>query len=203
MTKRKIQDSFVSGLMILAPLIVTVLVLKLLFDWSLILINPIVRGAQLTNYTGQVEILAQVAAGALVMIGILVVGIISRSSRGKAFLADLGRIPSFIPVFRTIYFTVKEISTSFSDRDSRFKRAVKLEYPREGFHSIGFVTGEAPSEIQEKAGDKLYNVYIPHSPNPTVGELKMLPETEIDDLDMSVKKALKLVMTSGISGSEK
>lgn len=202
MSRHRIRDSFISGLLIVAPLIISLLVLKLLYDWSLILINPIVRGTRLANYTGNIELVAQVITGFTVIILILIVGMASRTSRGSLVMGKMGRIPGSIPVFRSIYFTVKEISAGFSGGESRFKRAVKLEFPRENFHSIGFVTGKAPSEISEKEGEELYNVYIPHSPNPTVGELKILPEKEMEDLDMSVRKALKLVMTSGISGGE-
>lgn len=195
--KKKLKNSFISGLVIVAPFLVTVLVLKILFDWSLILINPIVTNTGLGKLTGNMELVAQLIAGLIVVIGISLIGAMSRTSKGRDLIGDVGRIPEMIPVFRTVYSTVRQVSRSISSGNSKFKRAVKLEYPKDGFKSIGFVTGEVPEEI---CGDeKHFYVYIPHSPNPTVGELKMVPENEFTEIDMSVRKALKTVMTSGIS----
>ena len=195
--KKKLRNSFISGLVIVAPFIVTVFVLKILFDWSLILINPIVSGTGLSSLTGNIELLAQIIAGIIVVLGISMIGAMSRTSKGRDLIGDVGRIPEMIPVFRTVYSTVRQVSRSITGGNSKFKRAVKLEYPKDGFQSIGFVTGEVPEEI---CGDeKHFYVYIPHSPNPTVGELKMVPGSEITEIDMSVRRALKTVMTSEIS----
>jgi len=199
MIKEELQENFVAGLIITAPLIVTVFILNVLFDWSLLAINPLVEGTRLAAYTGNIEIAAQVIAGATVLLFITLVGLLSRTRFGSSIIGDFGRVANVIPIFRSIYFTIRQVSDGIVERDSRFKRGVLVEYPRENVYSLAFVTGEAPAEVEEKAGEQLYNIFIPNSPNPTGGEFKMMPEEEMEDIDMSIRKALRLSMTTGIT----
>lgn len=76
------------------------------------------------------------------------------------------------------------------------------EYPSEDIYQIGFITSESSDEIEKAVGEELVNVYIPNSPTPTAGVTAMMPEERVQELDMSVKKAFKLLLTTGVS-SEK
>lgn len=117
-------------------------------------------------------------------------------------IGDFGRIANIIPVFRTIYFAVRQVADGLTEKDSRFKKVVLVEFPRKGVYSLGFITGEPPEEVEEKAGENLYSVFLPNSPNPTGGAFRMFSEQEVQELEMSVRKALRLTMTTGIT-SEK
>lgn len=199
MVREKLRDSFFSGLIIAAPALITVFILKVLFDWSLVLINPLVRSTGLAAFTGNIELAAQVVAAVFVIGFLTLLGIVSRTRRGSAMIGDFGRIAGIIPVFRTIYFVVRQVADGLTEKDSRFKKVVLVEFPREGVYSLGFITGEPPSEVEEKAGEGLYSVFIPNSPNPTGGAFRMFSEEEVQELDMSVRKALRLTMTTGIT----
>lgn len=202
MVREKLRDSFVAGLIIAAPVLITLFVLKVLFNWSLVLINPLVRSTQLATYTGNIELVAQVVAAVFVVAALTLIGLISRTRGGSSLIGDFGRIAGIIPVFRTIYFAVRQVADGLTEKDSRFKKVVLVEFPREGVYSLGFVTGEPPEEIEEKAGEELYSVFLPNSPNPTGGAFRMFAEDEVQELDMSVRKALRLTMTTGITSDK-
>jgi uncharacterized membrane protein len=198
MLRRKLRSSLVTGIAIVTPVIISVLIIKILYDWSMILVTPLIQTSGISTFTGGIELLSQAVAVTVALLTTLLIGAVSKTRPGKIFLGETSKIAGFIPLFGNIYFTVKQVTNSLSSSNSRFKRAVIVEYPKEGFRSIGFITGKANPELQKEFDEELYNIYIPHSPNPTVGEFKLVNEDEITETDMSVKKALKLAMTMGL-----
>jgi uncharacterized membrane protein len=74
-----------------------------------------------------------------------------------------------------------------------------VEYPREGIYSLGFVTSESPSTVQNTVGEQVYNVYLPNSPNPTQGRFALVPEAQVQEVDMSVSRSIRLLVTTGIA----
>ena len=104
-----------------------------------------------------------------------------------------------IPLARTIYNVVKQITDTFVKRDrSQFSRVVRVEYPRPGIYTLGFVTGLAPAEIQNQLQKKILNIFVPTTPNPTSGFYLMLPEEDVVDLNISVEDAFKLIVSGGM-----
>lgn len=196
---RKIRESFISGLIIAAPVLLTLLILKILYDWSLILINPVVQGTELAMYTGNVEVVAQMVAGLSALLFITLLGATSKNYYGKKMIGEFGKLANIVPVFRTFYFTIKQVANSVVENESRFEKAVVVEYPRNGVYAIGFVTSESNFIVSEESKPGLYNVFIPNSPNPTNGLLRMFSEDEISELDISIRKALRIVMTTGMA----
>ncbi|MCK4433211.1 MAG: DUF502 domain-containing protein, partial [Methanomicrobia archaeon] len=97
-----------------------------------------------------------------------------------------------------LYFTLKQASETILIQEEGFKRVVLLEYPRKGILALGFVTGESYKEIKESAGNnKLINVFIPTSPNPTSGYLIFVPKSEVKEMDISVQEAMKIIISGG------
>jgi uncharacterized membrane protein len=107
-----------------------------------------------------------------------------------------------VPVFSVVYTGVRQVSDALMNRQSRFERVAMVEYPREGIYSLGFVTAESPAPVQARTGDETFNVYFPHSPNPTQGHFRLVPGDEITELDMSVSAGLRLLVTTGITAEE-
>lgn len=110
----------------------------------------------------------------------------------------LGKFINFIPLFGKIYLSVRRVASSLTGTESRFKKLVMVEYPRKNLYNIGLMTSKAPAPIHEEGEITLYTVFLPNSPNPTVGWTIVVPEEEIIDVDMSVQKGLKLLMTTGM-----
>jgi len=200
----RFKQSFLSGLVIVTPLLITLLIIKVLADWTFKLISPIIESTNLTQYTAYNELFAQIIAITFVVSLITFIGYISNYTVGTRIRGFLLKVIEDIPLFGTIYTTIQQISSSFTDRGSKFKKLVLVEFPREGIYSIGLLTSEAPEKIEEETekGEKLSSIYIPHSPNPTMGNLIMAPESQYTVIDMSVQKGMKLILTTGI-GYEK
>ena len=197
----RLKESFVAGLILVAPLAVTLYILQILVTWSLRFVNPIVRRLGLVQTTANIELAAQILAVALIVSVITVLGLVAQWSIGKHLFGNLGRTINIIPLVSTIYGGVRQVATSLVDTGSQFERTVLVEYPRDDLYSIGLVTGEGNTSIDEVTGERAFSVFLPNSPNPTAGRLVMVPESQIHETDMSVREGMRMVVTTGI-GSE-
>lgn len=130
---------------------------------------------------------------------ILITGFIVTNVLG-AKVFDFGeRLLKKIPIVPKIYFGTKQIIDAFSLQGKQvFNRVALVEYPRKGSYAVGFVTGECKGEVQDKTREKLINVFIPTTPNPTSGMLILVPDDEIVYLDMSIEDGLKLIVSAGV-----
>ncbi|MBT5575336.1 MAG: DUF502 domain-containing protein [Alphaproteobacteria bacterium] len=135
----------------------------------------------------------------ITLLGALTTGFLGR------WIVHLGeRVLNSMPVVRTIYGSSKQIlETVVATQSDAFRDAVILEYPRKGTYVIGFVTGVAKGEIDEKIDTEIVNVFVPTTPNPTSGFLLLCPKAELTYLDMAVEDAIKLVVSAGIVTPEK
>jgi uncharacterized membrane protein len=200
-TTNRLRQNFLTGIVLLTPLAVTVYVLQLLVGWSLPLIDPLVQGTRLTNYTANVPFLAELLAVLGILAAITVVGALAQWSVGQRLFGTAGRIVYLVPLVNTIYGSVRQVANSLVEGSTRYERVVLVEYPRMGCYTIGLVTGEAPAAA--KTGEEpFYTVFLPNSPNPTAGRLVILPESDLEETDMSVRRGLRLVITTGMSGPE-
>ncbi|MFB6120867.1 MAG: DUF502 domain-containing protein [Halobacteriaceae archaeon] len=197
--KSIVRDSFVGGLIILGPLLVTLFVFKFAFDWLVGVVDPIVSGTQLATYTANIELAAQLLALVGILVLITVVGLVAQLSVGRRTLGGIGRLVSFIPLFRAVYGGIRGVASSLSDRSTRFEDVVIVEYPRMGVYSLGFVTGDAPEKLREMEEQDAFFVYAPSAPNPTGGALMMVPEEHVHESGLSVKEGLRLIMTTGMT----
>lgn len=193
-----IKSSFVAGLILVAPLVVTLYVLRFLVNWSLRFVDPVVDAAGLAQYTANVEVVAQLLAVVLIVGTIVVLGFLAQRSVGRHLFGNVGRLVNVIPLVSTIYSSVRQVANALVERRTAYESVVLVEYPREGVYMIGFVTGESPGEVAEFAGQDVYNVFIPNSPNPTAGKLVLLPEDQVHETEMSVRRGMRLVVTTGM-----
>jgi uncharacterized membrane protein len=200
---QKLKGNFISGLLIVLPLLVSLFIIKLVADYALILVDPIIANTGLSGFTGSGQVLAQVIALLIATSLITLIGYLS-GYRGTERISDrLENLLKDIPVFGSIYSTIDQISDSFSGDNSKFKELVLVEFPREDLYSLGLITSEAPKAAGEATGEEeLKSVYIPYSPNPTMGNLVMVPESDCQKLDLSVQKGMKLLLTTGIAYEE-
>ncbi len=139
----------------------------------------------------------------MTLLSIMLIGMFATNIFGKR-LVHLGeRIVAKIPFVRRIYSGIKQVVLSFANADTTgFTRVVLIEFPRRGINAIGFVTGEARGEVQRLTKDKVINVFVPTTPNPTSGFLIMVPEEDTMPLEMDVEAAFKLVISGGMVTEE-
>lgn len=192
------RRSFVAGLILLAPLVVTVYVLRVLAVWSLAFVNPLVRSTRLAQYTANIELVAQVVAVVVIVAAVTLLGFAARWSVGRRVFGRVGRVVNIIPLVNVIYAGVRQVATALVERETAYEQTVLVEYPREDNYAIGFVTGESPAAVEAVTGEPALNVFLPNSPNPTGGRLVVLPTSQVHEIDLSVRRALRLVVTTGI-----
>ncbi len=193
----KLKTYLFTGILVTTPVSITFYMAYELFMWtdklSRSLIPPKIVAKEIIPYIPGIGV--AILIGALIIIGMFTTGFIGR------FFVRLGDfIVSKIPLISSIYSLLKQLfETVLSPKSQSFKEAVLLEYPRKGIWIIGFLAGETSGELKEKLPHtKMLSVFIPTTPNPTSGFLILVPENDIQKLDMSVEDALKYVVSCGI-----
>ena len=189
----KIRNYFFTGIIVLIPIGFTLYLSKFLINFSAKLIpaglNP---NTYLPYSIPGIEIV-------LTIIFITIVGGLSLSFLGKKFLQLIDDLFRKIPILRTIYSAIGQMTESFRNQNTNKKSVVLLEYPRKGSWAVGFATKENSGEIKYKTNINLVNVFVPTTPNPTSGFLLMLPKEDLIYLDMSFEEASKFIVSAGTS----
>ena len=186
-----IRNNFIAGIVVLIPIGITLyLTLFIIKISSKILpkeINP--------NYYLPYNI-----PGLEIFISVLIItfiGWISLSFIGRKLFDYFEAILNKIPILRTIYSAVGQLTETFAKSKSDKKSVVLVEYPRKGTWAVGFATKENKGEIRNKVGEDLINVFVPTTPNPTSGFLLMFPKKEVIFLDISFEEASKFIVSAG------
>jgi uncharacterized membrane protein len=187
----RLRNNFIAGVVVLIPIGITVYVTFLLVSISAkILPKEINPNNYLPYNIPGIEILLSVGI-------ITLIGFLSLSFIGKRLLGIFNNILKKIPILRTIYFAIGQMTESFTSKDKEKKNVVLLEYPRKGSWAVGFATKENTSEISKKTQKKLINVFVPTTPNPTSGFLLMIPKEDLIYLDMTFEEASKFIVSAG------
>ena len=190
----KLRNYFITGVVVLIPigitLYLTLFIVKISAGFIPKEINP-------NNYMPfsipGLEIL-------LSIIFIIFVGWLSLSFIGRKLLKLVNDLFKKIPVPKTIYSTILQMTENFSPKSKKNKKSVVLvEYPRKGCWAVGFATKDNKGEIKRKTNEDLVNVFVPTTPNPTSGFLLMFPRSEVIFLDMSFEQASKFIVSAGSS----
>ena len=136
------------------------------------------------------------------MIFITLIGWLSLSFLGKKFFEIFNNLLKKIPILRTIYSAIGQMTESLTKSDNKQKSVVLLEYPRKGIWAVGFATKENKGIIRDKINEDLINVFVPTTPNPTSGFLLMVPKKDLIFLDISFEQASKFIVSAGTSEIE-
>ena len=189
----KLRNAFIAGIVVLVPIGFTLyLTLFLIKISSKLIPNEINPNNYLPFSIPGLEILLSV-------IFITIVGGISLSFFGKKILNLINDLFKRIPILRTIYSAIGQMTESFTNKSDNKKSVVLIEYPKKGSWAVGFATKENKGEISKKTNKELINVFVPTTPNPTSGFLLMFPKDEVIFLDMTFEEASKFIVSAGTS----
>jgi uncharacterized membrane protein len=137
----RFKRSFVAGLVLVAPLVVTVVVLRVVFSWLLVVADPLVTETRLAQYTGNVEFAAQALAIVVLVVAVTALGYVAQRGFGSRVFANLGRVMDFVPLVSVSYGSVRQVANSLVDGTSGYERVVLVEYAREDLYVIGSSRG--------------------------------------------------------------
>ena len=187
----KIRNNFIAGVVVLIPIGITLyLTLFIIRISSKVIPKEINPNNYLPFDIPGVEIL-------IALVVITFIGWLSLSFLGKKFFELFNNILKKIPILRTIYSAIGQMTESFTKTDNKQKSVVLLEYPRKGVWAVGFATKENEGLIKEKIKEDLINVFVPTTPNPTSGFLLLVPKKDLIFLDISFEQASKFIVSAG------
>ncbi len=191
-----LRNYFITGVVVLIPIGFTLYLTKFFISVSSKIIPQNINPNNYLPYAiPGIEILISV-------IFITIIGGLSLSFLGKRILKLIDDLFKRIPFLRTIYSAILQMTESFSNKDNDKKSVVLIEYPRKGVWAVGFATKENKGEMAEKTKQKLINVFVPTTPNPTSGFLLMFPIDEVIYLNMSFEEASKFIVSAGTSSGK-
>ena len=189
----RIRNNFIAGVVVLIPIGITIyFTLFIVSISSKILPKEINPNHYLPYDIPGVEIIIAVAL-------ITIIGWLSLSFIGKRLLNLLNNILKRIPILRTIYSAIVQMTETFTKGDEKKKSVVLVEYPRKGSWAVGFATKENSGEIANRIKKNLVNVFVPTTPNPTSGFLLMFPKEDVIYLDLTFEEASKFIVSAGTS----
>ena len=188
-----LRNYFITGVVVLIPIGFTLYLTKFVIGISSKIIPENINPNSYLPYSiPGIEILISI-------ILITIVGGLSLSFLGKKILKLIDDLFKRIPFLRTIYSAILQMTESFSNKDNDKKSVVLIEYPRKGVWAVGFATKENTGEMAKKTNQKLINVFVPTTPNPTSGFLLMFPIDDVIYLNMTFEEASKFIVSAGTS----
>lgn len=186
----------VAGLLVWVPVGVTILIIKFLvdlMDQTLLLLPASVQPANLLGF--RIPGLGIV----LTLVVVFVTGMVVTNLFGRQLMRIGELVLARIPVVRSIYSSVKQLTeTLFSNSGQSFRKVVLVPYPHPGSWTMGFLTGVGSGEVRDRLGREVMNVFVPTTPNPTSGFFLIVPREDVVELDMSVDDGLKMLLSVGV-----
>ena len=193
----RLRNYFLAGVLITAPISITIWVAWNLLEWVDAWVTPLVP----PKWNPETYLPFGVPGVGLIFIFIFltIVGMLTAGFLGRVVMRVGERVVGQVPVVRSVYGATKQIfETVLSQQSTAFRQVAMVEYPTRGTWAIGFITGKTLGEVQGLTEETVFNVFIPATPNPTTGFLLFVPERDVHIVDMTVEQGLKLVVSGGI-----
>lgn len=189
-----IRNYFVAGMITIIPLWITVLAIKAIVNLITDTFQLLPTSLQPSTYFPYFGVELVIA-----LFLIIIVGFIANNFFGKRIIKLGEKILAKIPIVKTVYHSVKHLTTGIVSDKKIFSRVVLLEFPIKGLYCIGFVTGEEIQILPSRGQKKVLKIFVPTTPNPTTGFFCLAPEEEVKPLHLSVDEAFKMIMSVGYS----
>ncbi len=200
----RFRKAFITGLLIILPMVVTIFILKVIFVQLNSRFTPLFKKTlELLHFpyidTPVFNFVAPLASIILIIIFISLLGVFATHYIGKKLVIKLDEIMLRIPLVKGIYGAAKQLLDAIQAPGSKsFQKVVFVEYPRKGVYVIGFLGTKVKGDISSLPGKKFYNVFVPTTPNPTSGFLLLVPEDELFHVNMPIEAALKYIVSGGL-----
>lgn len=205
------KKNFYTGLIALLPIVLTIYI----FNWIVEILVTLLNHSFITIAIREIfiqflpkqetvfylQILVYILSFVIMILGVSLVGFILKIVFFEKVMKKIQKLFVKIPLIKQVYTTIKQITeVTISDKEKVYQKTVLIEYPRKGIYSIGFLTSMDNYAIENyvENKEKLYNIFIPTSPNPTSGMFVMVPESDVKILDIKVDDAIKMIISGGV-----
>jgi uncharacterized membrane protein len=189
---------FLTGLVVMLPIILTGYLLWLLFSWGGQIFGKLLA---YIPYLQDIPYLARLLLGFMLLLAfILGVGFLASHLIGRRLIKSWDNFISHVPLARLVYGTTKQFTDNFFTNRFAFRQVVALEYPRPGSYALGFLTSDRTWKMS--GGRTAHSVYLPNTPNPTGGRILLIPPDRLFKVEMTVEEALKLIVSGGMINPE-
>ena len=202
-----LRSSFLTGLVVIAPVALTIWLIWSVIGWVDGVVLPFVPGPYqpeqfFKNLFGpETKVNIRGVGVVLFLLFTILVGSLAKGFIGRSMIRYAESVVARMPVVRSVYSGVKQLAeTVFAQSDRSFEKSCLIEYPRKNVWAVGFVTTSARGEIARhpKTADDLLSIFVPTTPNPTSGFMLFVPRKDVIELDMTVEEAAKLVISAGL-----
>ena len=196
---KNFRTHFFSGLLVLAPLFLTLVVVGYLLRLTdAFVVNPLFKVLPFHMDVTFKIFLTKLALGGVVILFVAWIGVGAEKLFVRQFLSGTEMILKSIPVFNKVYGSIKEVAQAFfGDKKGVFKRVVLVEYPRKGVWALGFITQDRQWEAGRVTGKELFTVFVPSPPNPATGCFVFVPKEDVTETALSIEDGIKLVISGG------
>ena len=204
---KRVKSLFVTGLLTVLPVLITLNIMSWIFKFLNKYLSNNIFIKRTISYLLKYELHSEVLAQALVYfiavmiitLTIIITGLAMRNVIGKKIAKQIDELFSKIPLVKPIYTTTLQIRhLLFTSNTKSYQKVVMMEYPRKGIYSLGFLTSSDTNFFEEIIGsEKLLNIFIPTSPNPTSGMFIMVEAKDVKELDIKIEDAIKLIVSGG------
>ena len=193
--RESLRRYFFAGLLVLLPVVITIWFL----GWIVGLMDSLFDFLPSSLHPNSYLPIAIPGLGALFTLAlILLLGFLATSVVTRRILTLWDYFLGRIPIFRGVYTAVQKLVESIFSQDQSGRQVVLIEYPRRGIYTVGFATGVAGGELERSGDDRLVNVFVPTTPNPTAGFYLLVPEKDVKTLEMTPEEAFKLIVSGGM-----
>lgn len=193
----RLRNYLIAGILVTAPIGLTVW-----FSWAFVAwIDDRVMPLVPSQYHPETYLPFSIPGLGLIIVltGLILIGALTANLLGRSFLRMSERLLERMPIIRGVHATIKQVfETVLSHQSDAFRQVVMVEYPRRGIWALGFLTGETLGEVQNLTKERVLNIFLPTTPNPTSGFLLFVPQEDVLILDMTVEEGIKMVMSGGI-----
>lgn len=198
----RLRAYFLAGILVTAPIGITVMLAWWFIGWVDDRVMPLIPATYNPEHylPEQLQGFGIPGLGLLVVVIVLtLIGMLTAGITGRFLVRMSERVLARMPVVSKLYSALKQIfETVMAQKSDAFRQAVLIEYPRRGIWAIGFLTGTTEGEVQNLTKERVVNVFLPTTPNPTSGFLLFLPKEDVIPLNMKVEDAIKMVVSGGI-----
>jgi uncharacterized membrane protein len=191
------RKSFLTGLLLVLPLVVTLWVLFVGIKLLVSITAPAVRLAFAEMEAVPPRGFSETLSLLLAALGLMILGLLVRSYIGRQIWRAFEALLLRVPLANPIYSATKKLMDALQQQKG-FQRVVLVEYPRKGCWGVGFITGDSTGDLRERYGEPVFNVFVPTTPNPTSGYLLVVPVSDLIELDMTIEEGITFVMSGGV-----